>query len=226
MNCYCVLTIFPGIFSGFLSESLIEKAIERKLCSVELINPRDFSDPPHHKVDDSPYGGGAGMVMKPEPLVRAVRSVKERLPQSKVVYLSPAGSTFNQRKAEELSKINSLVLLCGRYEGIDHRVIETAVDEEISLGDYVLMGGEVAAMAVIESCLRLVPGVLGNESSTDQESFSLKLGAGNWIEAPQYTRPEIFEGSSVPEILLSGNHRLINEWRLRQAELRTRERRK
>jgi tRNA (guanine37-N1)-methyltransferase len=226
VNSYCVLTIFPGIFTGFLSESLVGKAVKRNLCSIELINPRDFSDPPHHKVDDSPYGGGAGMVMKPEPIARAIRSVKQRLPHSRVVYLSPAGAQFNQRKAEELSALESLVFLCGRYEGVDQRVIDTHVDEEISLGNYILMGGEVAAMAVIESCLRLIPGVLGNENSTDQESFSLKLGAGQWIEAPQYTRPEIFEEHSVPEILLSGNHKLINEWRIRQAELRSMERKK
>jgi len=216
-----VLTIFPGIFDSFLKTSLVNKAIERGLLSVLTTDIRNYSSPPHHKVDDSPYGGGAGMVMLVEPLVKAIEDAKKRLPNTKVVLLSPSGPRFNQTKAIELSKAESVIFVCGRYEGIDQRAIDLAIDEELSVGDFVVMGGEVPAMLVIEACLRLQPDVIHNQDSTTFESFSPKLGDGNLIEAPQYTRPEEYRGLKVPEVLLSGNHKAIAQWRLKESEDRT-----
>ena len=216
-----ILTIFPGIFDSFLRTSLIEKAIERRLLNVTTTNIRDFSAPPHHKVDDAPYGGGAGMVMLAEPLVRSIEAAKTRQPQARVVLLSPAGPRFNQRKAIELSKLDAVVFVCGRYEGIDQRVIDLGIDEEISIGDFVVMGGEVPAMLVIEACIRLRPDVIHNSASTAFESFSPELEGGTLIESPQYTRPEEYRGLHVPEVLLSGNHKVIAEWWIQQAKCRT-----
>lgn len=214
-----VVTIFPELFEQFYSCSLIGKSAKAGLISLETLNPRDFADPPHFKVDDTPYGGGPGMVMKPEPLVRAIRSIKAKVASNKpfVIALSPTGETFNQRIAEELSTKESLVFVCGRYEGIDQRVIDSEVDQVLSVGNYILMGGEVAAMAVIEACVRLIPGVLGNPSSKDSESFSDCSDNGRSLEAPQYTRPQEFEGRSVPEVLISGNHKQIENWRKQQS---------
>ncbi|MBX7144592.1 MAG: tRNA (guanosine(37)-N1)-methyltransferase TrmD [Oligoflexia bacterium] len=219
-----VLTIFPEIFDGFLKGSLIGKALERGLVTIKLTDIREFADPPHFRVDDSPYGGGAGMLMKPEPLARAIEAAKARMPQAKVVLLAPSGEVFSQKLAFKFKALPELILLCGRYEGIDERVIELFVDQEISIGDFVLMGGEVAAMAVMESCIRLLDDVLGNRESLTQESFGTS-GEQPLLEAPQYTRPPEFMGKHVPEALLSGNHKLIAEWRQAQSLQRTRARR-
>ena len=216
-----LLTIFPEIFESFLKTSLVSKAIARGLFNATITNIRDFSLPPHNKVDDSPYGGGAGMVMLPEPLVTSIESVKQRDPNTWVVLLSPSGPRFDQRKAQELANKPSVTFVCGRYEGIDQRVIDLAIDEEISVGDFVVMGGEVPAMLIIEASLRLRPGVLHNADSVSHESFSPELADGSLVEAPQYTRPENFRGLTVPEVLLSGNHKAIAEWRLKEARSKT-----
>ena len=216
-----ILTIFPGIFESFVKTSLVAKAIERELLKVTATNIRDFSSPPHHKVDDSPYGGGAGMVMLAEPLVQAIEAAKMRLPNARVILLSPGGPRFNQKKAIELSKLDSIIFVCGRYEGVDQRVIDLAIDEELSIGDFVVMGGEVPTMLVLEACLRLRPDVIHNAESTSFESFSPTLGDGTLVESPQYTRPEEYRGLRVPDILLSGNHQAIAAWRLSQAESKT-----
>ena len=199
-----VLTLFPEMFEP-LKESIIKRASEKDLINITLTNIRDFSEDKHGHVDDTPYGGGAGMLMKPDVVLRAVNAVKKE--NSKVVYLTPSGKTLNQNKVKELAKLDHLILLCGHYEGIDQRVIDKVVDEEISIGDYVLTGGELPAMVLIDSISRYIPGVIA-ESSTDEESFSDGL-----LEYPQYTRPEVFEGERVPEVLLSGHHENIRKWR-------------
>ena len=199
-----VLTLFPEMFE-ILNQSIIGKAIEKELIDINLINIRDFSKDKHKKVDDTPYGGGAGMVMKPDVVYDAYQSIKDR--NAKVIYMSPQGKPLNQKKVEELSKENHLIILCGHYEGIDQRVLDKIVDEEISIGDYVLTGGEIPAIVLIDSVSRYVEGVL-KEESIKEESFSNGL-----LEYPQYTRPEIFEGMKVPEILLSGHHENIEKWR-------------
>lgn len=216
-----LLTIFPKFFDSFLSSSLIGKAIEKKILSIEVINIRDFASPPHYQVDDIPYGGGPGMVMKPEPLVAAIEEAKKRLPEAKVILLSASGRSFTQKNALDLSKLTSLILVSCRYEGVDERVIEEAVDEELSIGDFVVMGGEVPSMVILESVVRLLPGVIGNSDSVTLESFT----DPNLLEAPQYTRPEEFRGRSVPEVLLSGNHKKIEEWRKTSAITKTRKNR-
>lgn len=216
-----ILTIFPGIFESFLKTSLVAKAITRGLLAVKTTNIRDFSSPPHHKVDDSPYGGGAGMVMMVEPLVKAIESAKERRPFARVILLSPGGPRFSQAKAKELSELDSIIFVCGRYEGIDQRAIDLAIDEELSIGDFVVMGGEVPAMLVMEASLRLRPDVIHNDESTAFESFSPALGDGSLVESPQYTRPEEYRGKKVPDILLSGNHKAISDWRLAESKKKT-----
>ncbi len=199
-----ILTLFPEMFEN-LKQSIIGRAIEKNIININLINIRDFSKDKHKKVDDTPYGGGAGMVMKPDVVYNAYNSIKEK--NAKVIYMSPQGKTLNQKKVEELSKEEHLIILCGHYEGIDQRVLDKIVDEEISIGDYVLTGGELPAMVLIDSVSRYVEGVL-KEDSIKEESFSNGL-----LEYPQYTRPEVFEGEKVPEILLSGHHKNINKWR-------------
>ena len=199
-----VLTLFPEMFSS-LEQSIIGRAVENEQISINLINIRDFSTDKHKKVDDTPYGGGAGMVMMPDVVYRAYESLNNKT--AKVIYMSPKGKTLNQEKVEELSKENHLIILCGHYEGIDQRVLDKIVDEEISIGDYVLTGGEIPAMVLIDSVSRYVKGVL-KEDSIKEESFSNGL-----LEYPQYTRPEIFQGERVPEVLLSGNHQEIDKWR-------------
>ena len=199
-----VLTLFPDMFKS-LEESIIGRAKEKKLIEINLINIRDFSKDKHKKVDDTPYGGGAGMVIKPDVVYDAYSSIKSEY--AKVIYLSPQGKALNQDKVKELSKENHLILLCGHYEGIDQRVLDEIVDEEISIGDYVLTGGELPAMVLIDSVSRYVEGVL-NDESTKEESFSNKL-----LEYPQYTRPEEFRGRKVPEVLISGHHENIKKWR-------------
>ena len=203
-----VLTLFPEMFEP-IKQSILGKAIENEKIKLKLVNIRDFSKDKHKKVDDTPYGGGAGMVMKPDVVYDAYKSVYEE--NAKVIYLSPQGKTLNQKKVEELSKEKHLILLCGHYEGIDQRVIDKIVDEEISIGDYVLTGGEIPAMVLIDTVSRYIDGVLSQES-IKEESFSEGL-----LEYPQYTRPEVFEGEKVPEILLSGHHENIEKWRKEQA---------
>lgn len=203
-----VLTLFPEMFEP-LNTSIIGRAVKEKLIEINLTNIRDFSKDKHKKVDDTPYGGGSGMVMKPDVVYEAYKSVKDE--NAKVIYMSPQGKVLNQNKVIELSKEKHLIILCGHYEGIDQRVIDKIVDEEISIGNYVLTGGELPAMVLIDSVSRYVDGVL-NEGSTIEESFSQGI-----LEYPQYTRPEIFEEINVPEILQSGHHENINKWRKKQA---------
>jgi tRNA (guanine37-N1)-methyltransferase len=215
-----VLTLFPRMIAAPLEESILGKAREKGLLRVQVTDIRDFADGKHRVTDDIPYGGGAGMVMKPEPLVAAIEAARRRQPDARVILLSPQGPRFEQRKAHQLAEGGPLILVCGRYEGVDERVLRW-VDEELSLGDFVLTGGEVAALAVIDAMARLAPGVLGNALSAHDESFS---GEG-LLEGPQYTRPPEFRGMRVPEILLSGDHKKIAQWRQEQAVARTRERR-
>lgn len=215
-----VLTLFPEFFDSPLTTSLTGKAIEKGCFDVELVNIREFATDKHKTADDVPYGGGAGMVMKPEPLARALEHAKERAPGAPRILLTPQGEPFNQAMARELSELPGMILTCGRYEGIDERIREGWIDREISIGDFVLTGGEVGAMIIIDAVTRLLPGVLGNIDSIAEESFSKPR-----LEYPHYTRPRVFEGLEVPEILLSGNHGAIAKWRAEQSELRTRERR-
>ena len=212
-----VLTLFPEMFMS-LQESIIGKATEKGIIDINLINIRDFSKNKHKKVDDTPYGGGAGMVMMPDVVYDAYNSIiansksKEKI---RTIYMSPQGKKLDQKKVEELSKEKQIIILCGHYEGIDQRVIDEIVDEEISIGDYVLTGGELPAMVLIDSVSRYVQGVL-KEDSTKEESFSQGL-----LEYPQYTRPEIFKGKQVPEILLTGHHKNIEKWRREQSLINT-----
>lgn len=199
-----VLTLFPEMFEP-LKQSIIKRASEKKLIDINLVNIRDFSEDKHNKVDDTPYGGGAGMLMKPDVVDRAYNSVKSE--NAKVIYLTPQGKTLNQKIVKDLSKQEHLILLCGHYEGIDQRVLDKIVDEEISIGDYVLTGGELPAMVLIDSVSRYVEGVL-SDGSTDEESFSNCL-----LEYPQYTRPEVFNDVKVPDVLISGHHENIRKWR-------------
>ena len=200
-----VLTLFPEMFKP-LEESIIGRARKNKQININLVNIRDFSENKHKKVDDTPYGGGAGMVMMPDIVYKAYKSLENK-EDAKVIYMSPQGKTLNQKKVVNLSKEKHLIILCGHYEGIDQRVLDKIVDEEISIGDYVLTGGEIPAMVLIDSVSRYVEGVLSKES-IEEESFS-----NNLLEYPQYTRPEVFEGIKVPDILLSGNHQEIEKWR-------------
>ncbi len=209
---FTFLSIHPGIFESLFKESLLAKAIHAHKIEVSVVNPRDFSDPPHHRVDDKPYGGGPGMVMKPEPIVRALQKIipENERKKTRVIVLAAKGKSFTQATAEDWKKnYDHLVFICGRYEGIDERVKEFYADEEVRIGDYVLMGGEIAAAVILETVARLVPGVLGNPNSLEVESF----GATKNLEYPQYTRPEEFDGHRVPEVLLNGNHAEISKWR-------------
>lgn len=203
-----VLTLFPEMFEP-IRQSIIGKAVEKNIVKINLINIRDFSKDKHKKVDDTPYGGGAGMVMRPDVVYDAYKSIQDT--KTKVIYLSPQGKTLNQKMVEEFSKEESLTLLCGHYEGIDQRVLDKIVDEEVSIGDYVLTGGELPAMVLIDSVCRYIPEVLSQES-IKEESFSEGL-----LEYPQYTRPEIFEGERVPDVLVSGHHENIDKWRKQEA---------
>lgn len=207
-----ILTIFPEFFNSCLSVSLLGKAIHDQKLTVTVHNLRDYAEGKHAKVDDVPYGGGPGMVFKPEPMVRAVRTIPKKS-KSLSLLLSPRGKLFTQAMAREWSKVDQILLLCGRYEGIDERVKELVVDEEISIGDYVLNGGEVASLVVLDTLVRLLPGVVGNERSLLEESFAEAPGGEGLLEYPQYTRPPEFEGLKVPEILLGGNHKAIDRWR-------------
>lgn len=211
-----ILTIFPDMVAAPLRQSIVGKAIDREIIDVRVINIRDFASDKHHTTDDRPFGGGSGMVMKPEPLAAAIRSVRESDPAVKVILLSPQGRIFRQEVAFELSRLEHICMVCGRYEGVDERIRTHYVDDEISIGDYVLTGGELPALVVLDSVARLVPGVLGSDESITEESFVSGL-----LEYPHYTRPEVFEAHRVPEILLSGNHGAIHRWRRQQSLLRT-----
>lgn len=214
---FAVLTLFPEMIDSFWNTGIIRRAVLGGLIKGSSVNIRDFASDRHKTCDDRPYGGGCGMVMKPEPLVQALREVKKTMPKALTVLMSPQGRRFNQKMAEELSMIEEIIIICGRYEGIDERFITGFVDEEISIGDYVLSGGEIGAMAVIDSVSRLVPGVLGG----GMESAELDTFSNGLIEHAHYTRPEHFEGQSVPGVLLSGNHREIDKWRLESSLKRT-----
>ncbi|HBR17414.1 MAG: tRNA (guanosine(37)-N1)-methyltransferase TrmD [Deltaproteobacteria bacterium RIFCSPLOWO2_12_FULL_43_16] len=216
-----ILTIFPDFFGSPLKQSILGKAIEKGLIDVGIHNIRDFALDKHNTTDDSPYGGGDGMVMKVEPIVRAVEAVKgSRKSEVKVILTTPQGRQLNQQIAAELAQSSNLIIICGRYEGVDERVKELVVDMEVSIGDYVLGGGEIPALVIVDAVTRLVPGVLGSDMSARDDSFSEGL-----LEYPQYTRPESFRGLTVPDILLSGNHQKIKNWRRRESIKRTLERR-
>jgi len=214
-----ILTLFPEMFAGVLSSSILGKASEKQLVEFHVTNFRDFSESKHGTVDDTPYGGGGGMVLKPEPLFRAVESLAgDKKPR--VLLMCPQGVPYNQKLAEELAQEEHLVFICGHYEGYDERIREHLVTDEISIGDYVLTGGELAAMVVIDSVVRLQPGALGNQTSAVEDSFSTGL-----LEYPHYTRPADFRGWKVPDVLLSGHHANIVKWRLKESLRRTRARR-
>lgn len=213
-----ILTIFPEYFS-VLSESIIGKAIDNGKLEVEVTNIRDFSKDKHQKTDDTPYGGGAGMVMTPDPIVSCIESVDPHH-EAKRIYMSPKGKVLNQKMVENLSKENKLLFLCGDYEGVDERALELTIDEEISIGDYVLTGGEIPALVVINAVSRYVDGVLGSSESTNEESFTNGL-----LEYPQYTRPQNYRGLEVPEVLMTGNMKNINAWRLSKSLELTQKRR-
>lgn len=212
-----VITIFPEIFRGVFEFGIVRRAIEADLVRIPVHDLRDYTDDKHRQVDDRPFGGGAGMVMKPEPLFRAVQTIAADGSRPRVVLLSPQGKLFKQEVAREFSRLDRLVLICGRYEGIDERVAEGLADEELSIGDYVLTGGEIAAMAVVDAVVRLLPGALGCEGSAERESFSAEGDWAGLLDFPQYTRPAEYEGMKVPEVLLSGHHGEIERWRRRKS---------
>lgn len=218
-----IITLFPPIFPGYLGESLLAKAIERGQVEVHIHNLRDWSTDKHHKVDSPPYGGGPGMLIQVQPVVDCVEQVRGLAPEpGQLLLMSPQGETLKQSLVGELAESSRLILLCGRYEGFDQRVIDILQPREISLGDFVLNGGEVAAMAIIDAAIRLIPGVLGDQRSAVEDSFSDEA----LLEFPQYTRPREFRGHSVPEILLGGNHQQIAAWRAAQRVERTQDRRR
>jgi len=209
-----ILTLFPGMFTGFLEGSLLGAARDKGLIDIRLVDIRDFAEGPHRQVDDRPFGGGPGMLLMPGPVVASIEHVQAQAAAGHVILFTPGGRRLDQPLVEALAARERLVLVCGRYEGFDARVAETVGAEEISIGDYVLSGGEVAAMVVVDAVARLVPGVLGDEESARQDSFS---GRDRLVEGPQYTRPREFRGLHVPEVLLSGDHRRIEAWRHEQA---------
>lgn len=213
-----IITLFPKMFKGVFEESIIKRAIEKNKVSINLINLRDYSKDKHDKVDDRPFGGGPGMILQPQPVFDAVEDLKKSA--SLVVLLSPQGEKYDYKGASELSTKKHLILICGRYEGVDERIRKNLIDKEISIGDYILSGGEIPAMVIVESVVRLIPGVLGNKKSSQEETFSQ-----DYIEYPQYTRPADFRGLKVPEVLLSGDHEKIKKWRREQSLKKTEERR-
>jgi tRNA (guanine37-N1)-methyltransferase len=218
MTCFDILTLFPNVCAGAFTESILKKAQENRLIQVRCLNIRDWTSDKHHVTDEPPYGGGPGMVMKPEPIFAAVESIRSE--RSHVILMTPAGRRFTQEVATDLSRKEHVIFICGHYEGVDYRVTEHLVNDELSIGDYVLSNGAIAAAVVVDAVARLIPGVLGDSDSARDESFS-----SGTLEHPQYTRPQEFRGWSVPEILLSGNHRAIREWRASQARQKTEERR-
>lgn len=214
-----IITLFPEMFEGPLNHSMLYKAQKEKLVQITTVNLRDFGLGKRKTVDDTPYGGGAGMILKPEPIFAAVESIKSRDKNAKVILMSPRGKKYNQQMAKKLARQQSLIIICGHYEGVDERV-SAIVDQEISVGDYVLTGGEIPAMTVVDSIVRLIPGVLGDERSNQDESFSLNI-----LEYPQYTRPDKFRSMKVPDELKTGNHAQIEKWRKDQAIKKTRKNR-
>ncbi len=213
---FTVLTIFPEMFDSFRAHGIIKRAIDQKKIVVSTTNVRDFATDRHQMTDDRPYGGGNGMVMKPEPLAAAIRAAKEKAPSARSILMTPQGHKFNQQMARQLTAFDELILICGRYEGVDERIGDDFIDYEISIGDYVLTGGELAAMVLIETVTRLIPGTLGGENSAEKDSFSEGL-----LEHAHYTRPRNFEGRRVPEVLLSGHHQEIEQWRHESSVMRT-----
>ncbi len=212
-----IVSLFPGMFDAVTEYGVTGRAVKKELLQLEFWNPRDFATDKHHTVDDRPYGGGPGMLMKVEPLRDAILAAKAAAgPDAKVIYMSPQGRPLDQQGVLELSSRERMVIIAGRYEGIDERVVETLVDEEWSIGDYVLSGGELAALTLIDSVSRMVPGVLGHENSAEEDSFASGL-----LDCPHYTRPEEIDGQVVPDVLLSGNHAAIRRWRLQQSLGRT-----
>jgi tRNA (guanine37-N1)-methyltransferase len=207
-----IITLFPDMFVAISEFGISSRAIRDGLVDLSFWNPRDYTEDKHQTVDDRPYGGGPGMLMKTEPLELAISAAREALPGAKVIYLTPQGKTLDQQRVNKLAEQESVILLCGRYEGIDERVIESQVDEELSLGDFVLSGGELAAMACLDAIIRLQPGALGHEDSADQDSFMNGL-----LDCTHYTRPEEYAGKTVPPVLLSGDHEAIRVWRLKQS---------
>ncbi|MBI1308798.1 MAG: tRNA (guanosine(37)-N1)-methyltransferase TrmD [Proteobacteria bacterium] len=222
-----VLTLFPEVFPGVLGHSVVGRAAKSGIWGLDVVNIRDFAEDKHKTVDDTPYGGGAGMVMRPDIVAKAIRFAKERQKGAKVVYMAPVGQRFVQKTAREFaSDDKGLIVLCGHYEGIDERVVESEVDMVVSLGDFVLSGGENAAFCVVDAVVRLLPGVLGAEASLHEESFDIiDESGGALVEYPHYTRPAVWEGRAVPEVLTNGNHAEIAKWRLAQAKVRTAKRR-
>lgn len=222
MMNFHIMTLFPEMVREGLNTSILGRAVAQGAISFDIINIRDFTKDKHKKVDDYPYGGGAGMLMQAQPIYDAYQSIIEKTKTKKprTIYVTPQGSVFHQKMAVDFSKEEDLIFLCGHYEGVDERVLEEIVTDYISIGDYVLTGGELPAMVMVDAISRMVPGVLSNEQSGETESF-----AGNLLEYPQYTRPEEWKGKKVPDVLLSGHHKKIDEWRLEQSELRTKERR-
>jgi tRNA (guanine37-N1)-methyltransferase len=206
-----IITLFPAILDC-LKHSIPGRALQKNLLHWQCWNPRDFTTDKHHTVDDRPYGGGPGMLMKVEPLQKAIHAAKTRLPGAKTIFLSPQGKVFNQQAAQDFAAQNSLIFVSGRYEGVDERLIQAEIDEEWSIGDYVLSGGELAVAVIIDSIIRLLPGALGDEESASQDSFMRGL-----LDYPHYTRPEKIDERQVPEVLLRGNHAAVNRWRLKQA---------
>lgn len=215
-----VLTLFPEMVKSSINHSILGKAMKRNLIYLNLIDFRDYTESKHKSVDDYPYGGGAGMVIQAQPVLDAYEKLVQETNTKRLIYLTPQGKVFNQSMAESFAKESSLTFLCGHYEGIDERIIESIVTDQVSLGDFILTGGEVAVSVIIDAVARLVPGVLKNSSSTKQESFQ-----NNLLEYPHYTRPDIYKGMSVPPILLSGHHKNIEKWRREQSLIRTYERR-
>jgi tRNA (guanine37-N1)-methyltransferase len=213
---FIVLTIFPEMFNPFWEHGIIKRAIGRNKISASAINIRDFAEGKHRTTDDRPYGGGCGMIMKPEPLAGAIRAARKKAPLAKRILLTPQGRRFDQGMARELVSLNGIIFVCGRYEGVDERICHHLIDDEVSIGDYVLTGGELAAMVIIDALTRLIPGVLGGKESAEKDSFS-----GSVLKYAQYTRPRTFEGVDVPEVLLSGNHKEIEKTRLESSLIRT-----
>lgn len=226
---FSIVTLFPKMFKGPFAESILKRAQNDGLITIDVYNLRDFADGKQSITDDEPYGGGVGMVMKPEPMFKAVESIKKEYYSSKknakmmthVVLMTPKGRTYNYRITEKLADLDHLIILCGHYEGVDHRVFDELADERLSIGDYILTGGEIPAMVVVDSVSRYVEGVLGKEQSLDQESF--QFGKDNSLKYPVYTRPEEFDGHKVPTVLLSGNHKEIEKWRAEAAKKLTEE---
>ena len=214
-----IITLFPEMFSAIREEGVIARAMKKSLISINTWQLRDFSSNNYKNVDDKPYGGGAGMVIQVKPIRDCISKIKQSSPNTKVIYLSPQGKKLNQNLVEELATFESIIMLCGRYEGIDERIIENDIDFEISIGDYVISGGELAAMVVIDAISRRLPGVLGNEVSL-KDSFTDKL-----LDHPNYTRPEIIDGQTVPEVLMSGNQAKIDAWRLEQSIKKSKQKR-